>query len=331
MGEQLFAQLDIPTANPYTFSSAFREAWELRAGYAYNPVDRNPRKISIGHEAEFAPERLFFEFVAEAPYHAPTVPPPYNGTTYHVDTLGYYSVSVPVRYGCRGELPGEVNCQLMLYLDGQPVFDGTGQQVGIDYHRITDNSETDGGDGYLMRTFTAILDKQLLLPSDTVEVFWQGDEWDTSPFGIPIGPTAPYWQIGPTANTNHVVLTPARHLLLAATFSVELLAQFPEGGLIRLRDCLPDITQLAFFKNIMLLLGLTIQADDYENHLHLTTGHKLLENIPYARNWSNKLDLFAPRGRQPERSQLLWKENEHVAAGYGNGEILVADSGGQLN
>lgn len=104
LGEQLFAQLDIPTANPYTFSSAFREAWELKAGYAYNPVDRNPRKISIGHEAEFAPERLFFEFVAEAPYHELTVPPPYNGTTCHVDTLGYYklNVTVPVRYGCRG-------------------------------------------------------------------------------------------------------------------------------------------------------------------------------------------------------------------------------------
>jgi hypothetical protein len=90
-------------------------------------------------------------------------------------------------------------------------------------------------------------------------------------------------------------------------------------------------------KTIMLLLGLTIQVDDYEPHLHLAPGNRLLQNIPKAKNWTAKRDAAAQPNRLPERklafrfgpygqiNTLAWEEDENVTKGYGDGTIEVAD------
>lgn len=341
LGEPLFAALNVPSANPFVFDEDFRKTRSLNAGFEYYPAgnvsDGRPSDGAF-HEDEFPAEQLAFEFTDSAPFHAPTQGATYTtGRTYHVDTLGYhdFSVTVPVRYGCRGEFYGQVSCQVMLYVNGQPVYQG-GQQVGIDYHRITSNAETDDGAGYMTRTFTPKLERYLLSPTDRIEVFWQGDNWRTGPLNA--NPTDPYWQIGPAKGITVVPLPNGNRLVTQSSFKVDLREEFPEGGLIKLNEWLPQgMKQLEFVKTVMELLGLTIVCDNYRPHLHLATGNKLLENVSIARDWSSKLDLFAPPGRLPERdltfkfgdygqkNLLKWEEDENVTEGYGDGQILVAD------
>ncbi|RZK30248.1 MAG: hypothetical protein EOO63_07220 [Hymenobacter sp.] len=95
--------------------------------------------------------------------------------------------------------------------------------------------------------------------------------------------------------------------------------------------------QLDFVKGMMLVMGLTIQADQYTPHLRLAPGNKLLANISRARDWTAKRDAYAVPGRLPERdlgfrfgdygqlNRLLWEEDEQVTPGYGDGSIAVAD------
>jgi hypothetical protein len=335
LGEPLFAASSVPTANPYTFPQAFRDARALKAGFEYYPAgNTSDGRVSDGqfHESEFGPERLQFEYTTLAPYHAPTAGATYGaGQTYTADTLGYYdlSASVMLRFGSRREarIHGQVSCKVMLYVNGQPVY-LNGDQIGKDELRIT------SGENYQTIVFAPKLDRYLLHPGDTVELWWQGDEWDNSVTGN--GPWDPYWQLGPAGS---LVTLPGGNILnTQATFTVVLLPEFPQGGLVKLQDWLPaGITQLQFFKSQMLLLGLTIQVDDYRPHLHLAPGSRLLENVYQAPDWTNKRDAAAAPGRQPERNLLFrfgeyaqanylkWKADESVTPGYGNGSIAVAD------
>ncbi|MBO2010875.1 hypothetical protein [Hymenobacter negativus] len=323
MGEPLFAALNVPVANPFVYSNEFREARALNAGLVTTPTT-NPRGIE--HESEFGPERLPMVYTAQAPYHAPSAGATYTGARYTVDTLGYYnlSASVFVHFYCDTLWPGKVSCKVELRINGQPIYQN-GAQIAYD--------ESSHVAGPQDKAFAPRLDRWILHPGDTVELFWQGDEWDG--FGN-VGPTDPLWQVG--YRGRQYVFPNGDSLDTQVTFTVTLLEEFPPGGLIKLNEWLPDgVTQLEFVKTIMILLSLTITCDNYRPHLHLATGNKLLENIPIARNWSNKLDLFAPPSRLPERdlvykfgdygkrNLLQWKEDENVKKGYGNGEILVAD------
>jgi hypothetical protein len=329
-GEPLFGQLNIPTANPYVFSQKYRDDRALQAGFEYTPATTTSSgryEDGVYHGSEFPAERLNFTFTGQAPYRAPTAGATYSGGhTYSVDTLGYYDLSatVRVRYGCRGEFPGQVSCKVMLYVNGNV--------VATDDHRITNNNETDGGGGYMGRTFSPKLSRYLLHPTDVVEVWWQGDEWKT----YNIWPTDPYWQIGHHGNT--VPLPGGNRVNTETTFTVTLLEEFPQGGLVKLNEWLPQsMKQLDFFKTGMLLLGLTVQADDYRPHLHLAPGSRLLANAHQAKDWTAKRDAYAQPGRLPERALayrfgsygqvnfLKWAEDERVTPGYGDGRILVAD------
>jgi hypothetical protein len=328
LGEPLFAALSVPSANPFTFSQAFRDARALKAGFEYYPAgNTSDGRGSDGqfHEDEFAPERIKFEYTTLAPYHAPSEGATYTlGQTYTIDTLGYYnlSASVVLRFGCAPRpIPGEVSCKVMLYINGQQVYQN-GSQIGADELRVGD---------YITHTFNPKIDRYRLGPGDKAEIYWQGDEYGT------VGLSDTYWQIADWGGS--LVTLPGGNILnTQATFTVELLPEFPEGGLVRLQDWLPaGITQLQFFKSQMLLLGLTIQVDDYRPHLHLAPGSRLLENVPMAKNWTAKRDASAAPGRLPERAltyrfgeyaqnnALKWTKDEHVTEGYGDGSIAVAD------
>jgi hypothetical protein len=197
-------------------------------------------------------------------------------------------------------------------------FDG----FGSDGH---DEVETDVT---VTHTFAPKLTHYFLKPGDKVELFWNGDELGLAPSGT-------HWNIGPYGAQVQL----KNGLVLAADlkFTCDLLPDFPPGGLVRLQDWLPDMKQLDFVKTYMLLLGLTIQADQYSNHLRLAPGSKLLANVPKAKNWTAKRDAYALPGRLPERdlafrfgsygqrNYLKWVEDEHVTKGYGDGTITVAD------
>jgi hypothetical protein len=333
--EPLAAQLDVPTANPYTYSQEYRDARQLTAGFFYAPnYDPSKRIGGILHEAQFAAERLNFSYTERKPYHLPdpaSTSATYFGGRYTADTLGYYDLagSVALHFGCRVPFPGSVRAFVELRVNGKPIFDpASGLQQGKDEAETKD---------YITKTFTPKLDRYKLNAGDYVELWWRGDEINQGLYGI--GPTDPRWQIGPWGGQVPLDASNPTQLQLATEvrFKVTLLPDFPPGGLVRLQDWLPDMKQLDFVKAYMELLGLTIQADAYEPHLHLATGNKLLANVPYAKNWSAKRDAYAHPGRLPERdlafrfgsygqtNVLKWAEDEHVTKGYGDGTIAVAD------
>lgn len=323
LGEAFFAALNVPTANPYEYSEKFRQARQLTAGLAYDSTVTN----STYHTGGFAQEQLLFAYTARKPYHLPDpAGATYFAGRYTADTLGYYDLaaSVPCFFGCNDKLPGKVRVKFMLLVNGQHVFDSTGAELG---------KEEEEGKGYTTKTFTPKLSHYLLHPGDTVELVWRGDEIGTGLYSI--NPSQPRWNIA--AYGAQVPLGGTMVLASDVKFTVTLLAEFPPGGLVRLQDWLPDLKQLDYIKAMGLLLGLTIQCDAYEPHLHLATGAKLLANIPKAKDWTAKRDAYAQPGRLPERdlafrfgsygqrNRLKWSEDENVLAGYGDGTIAVAD------
>jgi hypothetical protein len=325
LGEPLWAALDVPSANPFTYSQAYRDARQLTAGFTYDPAGPNGNYVHPGiyHDSEFPPERIAFDYTARKPYHAPTTGATYANSTYTADTQGYYDLvgSVPLFFACNDFWPGEVSCKVMLYINGKLALDDEGKEIGYVEKR----------GAHFKETFSPELKRFLLKPGDTVELYWQGDEWES--FGI--GPKDPNWVIGQYGGQSPLLtgLTLASDVRL----SVTLLPEFPEGGLVKLQDWLPDMKQLDFVKMAMLVLGLTIQADDYTPYLFLAPGNRLLQNISKAKDWTGKRDAANRLGRQPERNlafrfgsygqtnNLVWTEDENVTPYYGDGTILVED------
>jgi len=330
--EPLFAALTIPAANPYTYSDDYRSARALKAGVTieYDPTVPN-RLPGIAHQTEFSAEKLPFDYLAPKPYRGPTAAT-YTNYRYTVSTLGYYNITgtVALRFGSRHDIPGfgEVSCKVLLYINGSPVHDAQGNQIAKEELR---NSNFD----YQTHTFTPKLERWLLKPGDTVELFWQGDEWKNGVTSA--GPLDPFWLVGIGRDVAYTQLTPTRALLNQSSFAVELLPDFPPNGLVKLNEWLPDMKQLDFLKSIMLTLGLTIQTDAYTSHLRFSPGNRPLWHTREALNWTAKRDAATVRGRPPERNLayrlgdygqfnfLKWKEDENVKNGYGDGEIKILD------
>lgn len=327
LGEPLFAQVNVPSANPYGYPQKYRDARALKAGFLFDYEPGVPLQYpGFVHRSEFAAEKLAMAHTAAKPYTTPTAGATYLGFTYTADTLGYYdlSITLPVHFGCRNDLPGEVSCKVLLYVNGQPVYDSTGAQIGKDEKRVGD---------FVTETFNPKLEHYLLNPNDRVEAYWQGDEYKS----LGISPTDCVWQLGPATGTTYTRLPNGRWLLSSSQFVVDLLEEFPPGGLVKLNEWLPDMKQLDFLKAMMLVLGLTIQVDQYTPHLRFAPGWKLLANVSKVRDWTAKRDAWAVPGRLPERSlefrfgsygqvnHLKWKEDSNVLEGYGNGQLAVAD------
>lgn len=310
--EPFFAALNVPSANPFVFSQEFRDARQLRSGF-----EHTGNWVRNDEFQELAP----FNFIGKKPYVAGKLVDTTGGVNrYPVPTDGYYNLKVilPVYFGCEpAPLPGEVSMKVVLRANGGPLLNADGSQVA-DEKRIGD---------YLQTTFK--IEKRVLLKAgDVIDVQVQGDKWP----GNLGGPVHPVWFIGLNSVTdNYTLLEPA------CSFSVELDEEFPPGGRVHLNEWLPDMKQLDFLKTYMLAGGLTIQTDEYEPHLHLATGDKLLANVSKAQDWTARRDAYARPGRLPERdlgyrfgdygqeNLLKWSEDERVTAGYGDGSIAVAD------
>jgi hypothetical protein len=326
LDEALWAAANVPSANPFTYNQDYRDARQLTAGFTYDPLGANGdgRRTGLYHDSEFPPERIPFDYTARKPYHAPTQGATYVGGKYVADTQGYYDLvgDVPLFFACRRDFPGEVSCKVMLYVNGKLAVDEDGKEIGYVEKRGK----------HFQETFSPALKRYLLKPNDTVELYWQGDEWEGI-FGI--DPSDPNWYIGRHGGQSNLPggLTLATDVRLRVT----LLPEFPEGGLVKLQEWLPNMKQLDFVKAMMLVLGLTIQADQYEPYLRLATGNKLLQNIPKAKDWTGKRDAYAQPNHLPERNlafrfgpygqtnNLVWTEDENVTPGYGDGTILIED------
>lgn len=323
LSEPLAQALNVPSPNAFEFPQKFRDARQLTAGYAYD-VNAQPRYY---HTGGFGEEALVFPYTDRKPYHQPdpATGAGYAGGKYVAPTLGYYDLaaSIPIFFGCNEKLSGKVRCKVMLLVNGQHIFDASGAELGKD--------EEESGK-YQTRTFAPKLSRYLLHVGDTVELRWKGDEIGGTGG---IGPSQPRWNLGPYGN--QVMLPGGLTLASEVRVTATLLPDFPPGGLVKLQEWLPDMTQLAFFKSYMLIFGLTVQVDPYEPHLVLSPGNRLLANVPKAKNWTAKRDAYAQPGWLPERNlafrfgsygqvnALKWAEDEHVLAGYGDGSIAVAD------
>jgi hypothetical protein len=327
MGEEFWVALTLPSANAFTYSQEYRDARTLQAGFTYDPQrpggDQRPN--GTVRLSEFPAEKLPFGYTQRKPYRAPTAGATFQNYTYTADTHGYYDLlaSVPLFFSCRADTFGEVSCKVILYVNGQPVHDAQGNEIGLVEKR----------GAYFKETFSPKLSRFLLKPGDTVALYWQGDEWRTGPLREP--PQDAYWAIGPYGGQS--LLPNGLMLATEATLTVRLLEPFPEGGLIKLQDWLPDMTQINFLKSVMVFMGLTVMTDAYEPHLKLSPGSKLLQNIGKARNWTAKRDAVARPGRLPERAltfrfgnyakvnNLLYEPDDNVTEGYGDGTILIKD------
>jgi hypothetical protein len=317
LAEPLAAALNVPSANPYEFSQKFRDDRHLKSGFEHTGNWFRGNEFS-----EPAP----FNFIARKPYGLGKAVVGGTASRYVVPTTGYYDVNatIAVYYGCNELLAGEVGMKIELYLNGSPMLNPDGTVV-----------RGAGRTGkYIDATLTAAIKRVLLQPGDVLETLVQGDDFPRRDGFVDIGPFNQQWYIG---RRTFFGLPQVSGIEPACSFTVDLLPEFPQGGLVKLNEWLPDMKQLDFVKSKMLLFGLTIQADDYEPHLHLAPGSKLLANVSRARNWTAKRDAYAQPGRLPERNvafrfgeygqlnRLLWQEDENVTQYYGDGSITVAD------
>jgi hypothetical protein len=133
-----------------------------------------------------------------------------------------------------------------------------------------------------------------------------------------------------------------------AYFQVDVSEQFAPGGLIQLSSWLPDMTCKDFIKAMMAIFDLTFQTDPYGNKLKISTFDSLLDNIPYAKDWSDKYHsqdgykLSYTFGNFSQKNYIKWKSDQSVTksakvllgkpasnpAGklpYGDGAILITD------
>lgn len=325
--QAFFAALSVPSANPYEYPQKFRDARQLTAGYFYQAD--SVERYFYHYDGGFEQERLNFSYTSRKPYHAPDVgTATYFAGRYTVDTLGYYDVtaSIPTFFGCNSSGIGRVRIKYMLLVNGQHLFDPSGAELGKDEQEQK---------GYVTKTFTPKLSHYLLRPGDTVELVWRGDEIGGGLYNI--GPDQPHWYIGPYGA--QVPLDSSQVLAAEVKFTVTLLAEFPPGGLVKLQDWLPEMKQSQFVETVMAVLGLTIECDPYEPHLHLSTGQQVFKNLAAGKvlNWSNKRDAYAQPGRLPERdlayrldpyaqkNNIVWQPDENITNGYGDGVILIAD------
>lgn len=317
--EPLAAALTVPSANPFEFAQDFRDDRMLKAGF-----EHTGNWFRTSEFQEPAP----FNFVSRKPYGLGKAAVGSSPNRYVVPTLGYYDVdaTIAVYYGCNEKLPGQVGMKIEVYLNGSPMLNPDGSVVR--------GSGRTGS--YTETTFTAAAKHVLLKPGDVLETRVQGDDFPRREGFVDLGPYDQQWYIG-HRSLSIGGLPPFSGVESGCSFTVTLLPEFPKGGLIRLQDWLPKMKQLDFLKSQMLLLGLTVQADDYEPHLHLAPGSRLLANVPRARDWSAKRDAAAQPGRLPERdlafrfgdygqtNRLVWQEDASVTQYYGDGSLSIAD------
>ena len=101
------------------------------------------------------------------------------------------------------------------------------------------------------------------------------------------------------------------------------------GQLLRLGVNLPDIKQFELLKFLVSFFALTPRYDKARKTLELLSFNAIHENIPNARDWSNKLD--ASRGIQTvsrlgnfaQINKMVWKNEDGIPSFYGDSEFTI--------
>ena len=157
---------------------------------------------------------------------------------------------------------GTISATLQLFLNGKAV--GTDDSIR--------------GKGYLEATLTALAERQLLQPGDVVQARYKFDRWKDGGLFNNAGPVDESWD-----------------LLPKGTFTVQLLADFPPCGRVKLADWLPDMRQKNYIKAFIQAYGLTQTTDPYTGAVTFRRTAGVLD-LP-GQDWSERRDGSQPAKR----------------------------------
>ncbi|UOR06245.1 hypothetical protein MUN82_03915 [Hymenobacter aerilatus] len=114
-------------------------------------------------------------------------------------------------------------------------------------------------------------------------------------------------------------------------FEVELLEDFPPGGLVRLQDWLPDLTQKELVKTVIGLYGLTQRTDAYSGAVLFTPTANVMPRLSTAPDWSGRIDASQSSSRSwrvgdyAQVNWFRWKEDSttpEALKDLGSGSLL---------
>lgn len=108
--------------------------------------------------------------------------------------------------------------------------------------------------------------------------------------------------------------------------AVELSIQ--EGDLVEVSGILPDMEQSKFLKSIANQYGLVFEADSQTRTLDVWRFDDLINNVPYAKDWSKYLSegsevLTYRVGDYAQQNVLKYKTSDEVPSGYADGILYV--------
>ncbi|TGD82868.1 hypothetical protein [Hymenobacter wooponensis] len=334
--EPLFSRLNVPSPQVAGYPADFIAARQLVAGHPQQPIV--PRRQAATRDPLEFQVPFTFHPAGTDPFHTPTIPgmliertfsehgETYPFTIYVPDTACLLTIEARVNVDFEVRL-GKVRARLSLYKNGLLWVEGTAQEVGTGSNHLVSASVTAtrepvaaGDEIYCVLRLESV---------SLVSARWgfytglfSGQQY--GPFDMP----SPLDQ-----------------------WKIEVVSEVPPGGQINLAAWLPDMKQLDFFKTIVQLLGLTVQTDAYDSHLHLGLSGTVLDNAPKALDWTGKRDApFLPAGEARDvvfrfgsygrKNWLRWttdsvdsydvteassRVGKVIPKGYADGYLAVAD------
>jgi hypothetical protein len=273
----------LPATQPYGYSDTTRAAHELVAGY---PPTAQRQRFTDEQDA-----------VLPIGHTLPTKQDPslHQGAAVQYDSVAFArTITLTGFYDLKAEqdvhlycvdLPtfGEVSATLEVHVNGQ----------------LVGNDDSIRGRGNLETTLTALGERQLLQPGDVVTARYKFDRWKNA---LNAGPGSASWDLEPRGR-----------------FTVQLLADFPPRGRVKLADWLPDMPQKDFVKAFIQAYGLTQTTHPYTGAVAFRRTAGVLD-AP-GQDWSERRDGSQPAKRTwklgdfAQRNWFRWKEDDSTT-GY---------------
>lgn len=283
----------LPAAQPFGYSAQVRADYELVAGYAPTAqrqrfTDEQDASLPVTWTQPYQRPAGGGPAVNYQDLHqgaAVTFNPATN--TYTVNLLGFYDLKAEqdVAIYCNPTF-GEVSATLEVRVNGQ----------------LRGNDDQIRGDGNQDTMLTALAERQLLQPGDTIAGHYKFDRWSGAGG---LGPFDESWD-----------------LLPGGRLTVQLLADFPPRGRVHLADWLPsDLSQKDFVKGVIQLYGLTQTTDPYTGAVQFRRTAGVLDSLPAGgADWSELRDGSQPAKRSwklgdfAQRNWFRWKADDSNTA-----------------
>ncbi|GGG34157.1 hypothetical protein [Hymenobacter glacieicola] len=321
--EGLLPRLQVPAVAPAEYSEAFRKARRLRVG------------LGPGHEDDGAPDSNRSDVVKTIPFDddtrpigtvpalVPTVAGVYDSTSfsYTADQAVYVQVQARtvVQIVYSSVRLGKAQARVELHINGRKVEQKVNDKEVVNSAWVEATNEDPFSVG-------ATAERLLLKPGDQLTAVLRLSGVGNAPidkWGFKIFQDVAFGNAGVG--------------LPVDKFDVTVLPEQPPGAQVNIAEWLPqDMKQLDFFKALVQVCGFSVQTDAYEDRLTLHPSRAVLDNVPYARDWTAKRDapdLPAGQARSVsyrfggfgQQNLFQWAEDESGTKGFGNGTLVVAD------